>query len=172
MKMFSFAEMNPARVIFLQGESRPLLIDELVQYHTCRHLLIGVPEDRLNETLPTNVVENAKSRFGASPEPVVIAPKLHSFSIEQQPLLRKPHGDFEPAGESLTRIGRRLPKVTCLASLRCPMPLVTPKEEGWFSHSRATLIWFQEDFAFPIDAEVMAQIRALDWSAIAVDTSD
>jgi len=118
------------------------------------------------------MAEDAKSRFGADPAPVVIPPKLHSFSIQQQQQVRKPGGEFEPAGEVFTRIGRRLPKVTCMASLRCPIPLVEPKEEGWFRHSHATIVWFQEEFAFPIDAEVMAQIRTIEWSAIAVDASD
>ena len=171
MKLFTFAELNPVRVILLE-EKRPLLIDELVQYHTYRSLLVGVPEDRHTEELPATAMENAKSRFGASPEPVVIAPTLHSFSIEQQQHLREPGGDFEPTGESFNRIGRRLPKVTCIASLRCPLPLVEPEKDAWFSYSRGTVIWFQENFAFPIDAEVMAQIRALDWNAVAIDTSD
>ena len=171
MKIFSFAETNPARVIFLK-EPRPLLIDQLVQYHTYRRLLVGVPEDRFNETIPANVVEDAKIRFGVKPEPFVIPPVLHSFSIEQQQHIRKPFGDYEPTGETFTRSGQRLPKMTCIASLRCPLPLVDPGKEGWFSYSRATLIWFQEDFAFPIEAAVMAQILGLDWGAVAADTSD
>src|ERR1700674_2800603 len=105
MKVFSFADTNPAQVIFLK-EPRPLLIDELVQYNTYRGLLVGVPGDRINEKIPAMAAENAKSRFGADPEPFVIAPKLHSFSVEQQQHIRRPGGDFEPDGESLTRIGR------------------------------------------------------------------
>ena len=171
MKLFSYAEMNPAQVIFLK-EKRPVLIDELVQYHTYRRLLVGLPEDRHNETLPAETVESAKARFGASPEPFVIPPKLQSFSEVRQPHVRKPGGDFEPTGESVTVTGRRLPKVTCIALLRCPLPLVEPNKDGWFSHSRGILVWFQENFAFPIDAEVMAQIRALDWNAVAIDASD
>ena len=70
---------------------------------------------------------------------------------------------------SVTRLGSfDDPKVLS----RCPLPLVEPTEGGWFSHSRGTLVWFQENFAFPIDPEVMAQIRALDWNTVAVDSSD
>jgi hypothetical protein len=49
---------------------------------------------------------------------------------------------------------------------------IPPAKDAWFSYPHATLIWFQEDFAFPIDAAVMAEIRALDWSAVAVDAAD
>jgi|ERR1043166_866913 hypothetical protein len=171
MRLFSFVETNPAQVIFLRG-GQPVLINELVQYNTYNGLIFGVPKDDLNQKIPGQAADRAKSRFGAEAEPVVIAPQQHSFSIEQQQQVRKPGGEFEAIGEVFTRIGRRLPKVTCMVSLRCPLPLVEQKEESWFRHSLATVVWFQETFAFPIDAEVMAQIRELEWGAIAVDASD
>src|SRR5262249_25484129 len=98
MRILSFVETNPAHVIFLQGR-HPVLIDELVQYHTYRGLILGTPEDRINEAIPSKAAEYAKSCFGTEAAPVVIPHTLHSFSVEQQQKVRKPGGDFEPAGD-------------------------------------------------------------------------
>ena len=172
MRMLSFVDANPAQVLFLR-DRRPVLIDELIQYNTYGSLILGVPNDALNARIPGSAADYAKERFGPEPAPFVIQPKLVSYSIPQQQQLRKPGGEFEPVGEVFTRIGKRLPKITCIASLRCPVPL---QESGdvneWFRYSHATVVWFQEGFAFPIDGEAMAQIAALDWYAIAADASD
>jgi len=92
---------------------------------------------------------------------VVFPPKLHSFSIQQQQQVRKPGGEFEPAGEVFTRIGRRLPKVMHWV-------IAGARSAGWSRKRRAgsslphapSLV--PEEFAFPIDAEVMAQIRTIE----------
>jgi len=31
------------------------------------------------------------------------------------------------------------------------------------------VIWFQDDFALPVDAQVLAHIQSLDWEVLATD---
>jgi len=35
--------------------------------------------------------------------------------------------------------------------------------------SSLTLIWFQDEFALPVDAKVLAHIQSLDWDALATE---
>ncbi len=44
-----------------------------------------------------------------------------------------------------------------------------PARDPLQDYSVLTVIWFQDDFAFPIDPQVLEQIRALDWEQLAQD---
>src|SRR5262249_20215418 len=61
----------------------------------------------------------------------------------------------------------RLPGVTCVGSFRSAPIVESP---GCFSE--LTIIWFQSDFAMPIDPTVLEEITRLDWDTLASDDSD
>ena len=58
--------------------------------------------------------------------------------------------------------------ITCVARFEAYDP-VQKEPEGDFSH--LVMVWFQQDFAMPIDPVVLAKIKALDWEREAVNTS-
>src|SRR5262245_13604892 len=53
-----------------------------------------------------------------------------------------------------------LPAILCVADFHS----VEPAHEGTFD---LTVVWFQDDYALPIDPDVSAHIRGLDWTAVA-----
>jgi hypothetical protein len=55
--------------------------------------------------------------------------------------------------------GERLPEVTCIAEFDSNMPA---RDEGE-PYSSLVVVWYQEQFAFPIGAGVLEEIRRLDW---------
>ncbi len=56
-----------------------------------------------------------------------------------------------------------LPSVTCIGRFES-----NPIDSTWYC-SGLVIIWFQDEFAFPIDPTALAQFRAIDWDAHAVD---
>lgn len=58
-----------------------------------------------------------------------------------------------------------LPAVTCIGRFESLSPARDPQCDG----SGLVVIWFQEEFAFPIDASVVAQLLTIKWEKHAGD---
>lgn len=106
-------------------------------------VLEGVPNRDINARILESAVETAKRMHGGAP--VLITPT-------QRPL------GPNPAQVSL-------PRLRCIARFRSPDAARDPAAE----RSEACLVWFQEDFAFPIAPEVAQAMLELDWTEIAAD---
>jgi hypothetical protein len=114
-------------------------------------LIEGVPHDKMNDRLIDGAIRDAKTTFGKA-EPFLIAPKQEPLDI----------GRDYPFGKPAA-----LPSVKCIAFFLCLFP--TPKGNcGDFSSM--TVVWFQEEFAMPIDGEVCEKIRAIDWLNLATNS--
>jgi hypothetical protein len=61
-----------------------------------------------------------------------------------------------------------LPSVSCVGRFRSEP--VAKEEFG--GYSELTFIWFQSDFAMPIEPDVLQEMIRLDWDTLATDTSD
>ena len=59
----------------------------------------------------------------------------------------------------------RLPAVTCIAVFESG----ELTREGSEPYPSLTIAWFQAVYALPIDADVEARIRAVDWEVVAID---
>lgn len=57
-----------------------------------------------------------------------------------------------------------LPKITCIAELT-----YTPMKDESKEISKLGLIWFQDEFAFPIAEDILEKIQDLDWKALSED---
>src|SRR5262252_8130139 len=79
----SFAELNPAAWMQLADE-RPILMQRLVQSQTYGGLLVGLPNERVNQVILEGVAGVARAEFGESPEPIVIRPALVPFTMKRQ----------------------------------------------------------------------------------------
>lgn len=58
-----------------------------------------------------------------------------------------------------------LPEVTCVGVLRCSFPARDPDKDG----SMLTVVWFQDEYALPIDESVLSQLQTIDWEEVATD---
>jgi hypothetical protein len=130
------------RPVIQLGSGREIHLSSLNQSWTYEGLLEGLPTREMNRRRIEGVVaeERAKSHG------VWVVPPYET------PI---PYDGRYPFGEPA-----RLPYVQCIAEFRSPGgDLVTD--------SRLTIVWFQEEFALPIDATILEQIRRIDWSELA-----
>src|SRR5262245_5341007 len=111
-------------------------------------LLEGLPTKEMNcRTIESLLAQERRS--GA--EPYLIAPQETPIAYRD--------GRPYPFGESAS-----LPGVSCVAYLHSIFPARVDRD-----YSSLTVIWFQSDFAFPIDKSVLDQIVCLDWEKLATD---
>jgi hypothetical protein len=84
--------------------------------------------------------------------------------LELNPIhLLPPERRTEPPNER-GRVTEWLPRVQCIATFGS-----TKVRDPDKCTSELTVVWFQHDFAMPIDDRALAQLRALDWDALATD---
>src|SRR3954471_3113148 len=128
---------------------RDVSVDSIRQWYTYGGLLEGLPTDRMNRRLIDGLLREERERGG---EPYLVPPPV-------RPLPQWADRPY-PFG-----IPEALPAVACVARLSS-----SPARDQTMDGSGLTVIWFQEDFAFPIDPAVLAQLRDLDWGERAIDT--
>ena len=171
MKLISYAEANPAAWFELDSGIR-IMMTALNQWQTYQGLLVGLPTPKINDARLEDAVQTAAAKFGKEPAPYLIAPLPLNYTTATQGVKISRDGQRTPSGQIEETTGVRLPFVTCIAKLRCPLTLKEPEDAGMFAYSTATLVWFQDSFAMPISVEVDAAIRALRWERVAEDVSD
>ncbi len=142
---------SPSDLVLATG--RAISLESLDQWRVYAGLLEGVPREKLNERLIDDVI--ARVRRKERREPFVIRPVQRPLG----PVEREPHG-----------LGARatLPSVGCVGRFVSSRPARDPS----MATSVLTVIWFQDDFAFPLDDAIAAALHALDWDALATDRSD
>ena len=115
----------------------------LDQHYTYEGLLAGIPTREMNQDMMDRLIAGyvRPAEYGV---PLLLEPM-------QQQLEVSPH---RPHRGTATR----LPLVTCIARFDSDGQLGT--DDIW---SVLRVIWFQDEFAFPIEERVLQQIRAIDW---------
>lgn len=150
------------------SSGREITLAHLEQWRSYAGLLAGMPNREMNG----RVIEDARARAlqhgleGAAP--YLVPPRL-------TPVERKPHSAeyLRLTGMTAEKSAARdqqmhyeqLPAVVCVAVFNSD-GLTKPDAEPM---SSLTLIWFQDEFALPVDAEVLAHILALDWETLATE---
>jgi len=61
-----------------------------------------------------------------------------------------------------------LPEITCVARLMHSNPIKNMDEQ----YSAMVLIWFQKEYCFPIDQDILSKMEKLPWSKYCGDFSD
>ncbi len=125
---------------------REIGLESLNQEKTYANLLEGLPRIPFNN----HIIEGWRRRYESSGL-VVIEP------------VRK--GDPNPKGQPDDDIWgpvEFLPPIVCVGMFQSE-PVRNERED----FSLLNILWFQDTFALPIDPEVVAQIRKLDWENLA-----
>ncbi|NHN25988.1 hypothetical protein FIA58_009910 [Flavobacterium jejuense] len=126
--------------------NKEVTIKSIKQWHTYGGLLEGIPNDKMNARIIERTKIEAKE-FSHMEEIYLIEPKEMPIDYDG----KYPFGN--PAA---------LPGVTCVAEL-------------WHNDvfrdtnkmfSSLCIIWFQEDYAFPIDEEIVKAIKEIPFSKI------
>lgn len=114
-------------------------IKRIRQTHTYEGLLEGLPTTRMNSQILSEVMEETK-RFCGLTEMHLVEPVQTEIPFEG----KYPFGS--PAA---------LPGIICIAQLHCYDTFKNSKK----NYSALGLAWFQKDFAFPIDQEILDKIK-------------
>jgi hypothetical protein len=123
----------------------------LSQRLTYGGLLEGLPTIALNERIIARVVQEEQDACDGW-APYLIPPTQTLIEYHDD----RPYPFGEPAA---------LPRILCVARFRS----YRPARDTTMDYSQLSVIWFQEDFAFPIDAMVLDALRQLDWEQHAHD---
>jgi hypothetical protein len=130
-------------------KNRGVSIKSLHQWQTYGGLLEGLPTDRMNLRILENTRDYAKKYCG----------QFHTYMIEPVQTPIKYEGEYA-FGNPMS-----LPPVTCIAELSHFQPIKDTSCHG----SILILIWFQDEFAFPIAPNILDEIKNLHWSQLAQD---
>jgi len=132
---------------FVLQTKRWLALRELRQWNVYEGLLEGLPTAERNPAIVQRIVTDERNR---GDEPFLIPPLERPIPYEG----RYPFGT--PSA---------IPSCVCIARFTSFQPARDTSRHA----SQLTVIWFQHEFAFPIDAGVREQIRAIEWEKHAHD---
>ena len=114
----------------------------LNQYRTYEGLIEGIPTKEMNDRLIDAALEAAKEPNRRNAK---LLPPIYR-KIE----LSRPY----PFGDPVS-----LPRVTCIGRWQSPFGQ-RGAFDGW---GEMTLVWYQDDFALPIDPTIITAISELNW---------
>ena len=129
------------------NSGRIVHLGELRQWQIYEWLWEGLPTKEMNRRTLERIVTENRGLWG---EPFLIVPE--EKSLEYQEGKRYPFG--EPSA---------LPGVCCVGRFRGDYD--AEKD----AYTALLVIWLQDEFAFPIDPNVMIQLQALEWEKLASD---
>lgn len=122
------------------ASGRRITLASLEQWRTYDGLLAGKPDAKVNQSHIEDMLKRAREHTADGGKPMLIRPS-----------------DAATNG--------RLPAVTCIAVFQSG-ELARKNSEPY---SSLTVAWFQDTFALPLDPEIEAQVRAVNWETAAKD---
>ena len=128
------------------SSGRTIHLTSLRQEAVYYGLLEGLPTREMNAESIEELRSQARERTGF--EPYLIEPTQKPIQVSG------PYPFGEPAA---------LPAISCVAEF-----VSSGKDPDYSSH--LTVIWFQEDYAFPIEPQIEASLVALDWDRLAAQS--
>jgi hypothetical protein len=127
------------------NSGREIVLESIYQYGTYSGLLCGVPDEEMNREYIENNMEYAVEKM--SPEGCyLVSPEF--LELENVDKRIKRYKD-----------AIRLPYITCFAEF--DSSILEGDEEN--DASWLTVVWYQDEFAMPIDEGVLEQIKLIDW---------
>ncbi len=141
--MMATEEDTTGRTTFALSSGRTIRLLALDQYYTYEGLLLGVPTWEMNQEMMDRLIARYvhPAEYGV---PLLLEP-------EQQPL-------DVPEHRHVLGTPATLPSVTCIARFNSDGQRGT--DDVW---SVLRVIWFQEEFAFPVEDRALRQIAEIDW---------
>ncbi len=136
---------------------RTVILRALHQSMTYDVWLEGAPSAWSNDRIVAGILQEAKQYCAGGARPLLIPPVRRDF-------LREP-GDMARHVSLRGRVPEWLPMVICMGVLQDEFPVRDQSK----TLSVLTVVWFQNEFAPPIDAGVFEQLLVIDWERLATD---
>lgn len=147
--------MRMETAILTLNSGQQIRLNQLLQYRTYAGMLLGLPNPMANEMIISSALKRAKElRVGG--KPYLIQPRVMAFA--EWWLVRygkRVENTDEPLPECAA-----LPAITCIAEFEAVDKL-----------SALTVVWYQNEFAPPIAAEIMSRIVAVQWDSAPTECS-
>lgn len=131
--------------LIIEGD-KEVRIKRISQSYTYGGLLEGLPTTRMNDYILASVKEEAKKFCGLD--------EIYLIEPQQTPI---PYDGKYPFGTPMS-----LPSVICIIKIWY-YTTFRDKEKDF---SCLGIIWFQNDYAFPIDEEIVEKIKEIPFSKI------
>jgi hypothetical protein len=133
------------------ASGRTVYVRELRQSQFYEGLLEGLPTVEMNRRGVEGILRKERERYDGA-EPLLVPPKESPIEYGG--------GTPYPFG-----VPAALPGIVCVARLTS----LKPARDMSKDFSRLCVVWFQAEFAFPIDPEVRGYLGMIDWGRHAVD---
>ncbi|MBV1908482.1 MAG: hypothetical protein KUG78_04120 [Kangiellaceae bacterium] len=125
-----------------------IYLEAICQSKTYAELLEGRPTAKINEVYIGRALERAENQWNCAAA-----------------LIKPVEMVFEPEHASSFRTQVRIPQITCMALYKS----LAPARDKTLFYSELPIVWFQDDFAFPIEESIIKDISQLDWKKLAHD---
>ena len=123
-------------------DDREICLTSLYQEASYAGLLEGLPTRKMNERITHSFQEKSRRLF----------PKSPVFLIEPSQTPIKYLGDY-PFGDPA-----RLPSIVCVARFTS-----SAFEHNPLFYTELAIVWFQNEFALPIDDDIHQEIKSITW---------
>jgi hypothetical protein len=145
--------------VIKMDSGREIFIDEISQHRTYWGLLEGLPHPEMNEKIIESCLERARIKLGFEVEPVLICPPETPIKANINPNdnFRKHYYERYPPV--------KIPDIAIISVWNCYEPARNPDKMA----SALKIVWFQDKFAFPIDENIIEQIKKINWVHYAKD---
>ncbi len=147
-----------------QDSGRELILNQLEQSRTYAGMLVGVPDKRANDRKIDVDLRRATGREYTLDEPYLILPSRRDYKHKPGDMDRN-RGQRSHYPEEGERDPEWLPLISCIGCFSSFLPARDPEKDG----SCLTVVWYQDDYALPIDAEILKELKQLDWDRLATD---
>ena len=128
---------------------RWLWLHELRQHNIYAGQLEGIPNREMNRRAIDRLMEAERGRGS---EPYLLHP-------QERPIAGPVPSLYDRLGGAAA-----IPSIACIGQFDS-----SPARDQDRHASSLTVVWFQDEFAFPIDPAIREQIRAIDWEKHATD---
>ena len=148
--------------------NRTITLVRLRQWFTYYGLLAGIPFRAGNQEIIDRALAKAKAECMQGLNPILIPPVATPMQYHPLPDENLKMRDVSPAQHQYNwnaRLYETLPPVVCIGQFDSGELNRRDSEP----YSSLVIVWFQGDFALPINAGVQAQIERLDWEGLASD---
>ena len=125
------------------SSGREIFLNKIYQDYTYDGLLLGHPDREMNDRYVKNSMESA-SEMMSSAATYLVSPPLIEVEIDER--------DNDAI---------RMPYITCYGQFESSKI----KGDEYNDGSWLIIVWYQEEFAMPIDASVIEHIKTIDWDS-------
>jgi hypothetical protein len=166
----AYDEDHRFRCKLLLDSGLPIFLESLYQWTTYAALREGIPWREFNDQRIQRGrrIARRQCRWDARRYRLE-ALEPHRIPPIRRPYMRSP-GDMDglELRYPVPGVAEWLPWVTCAGVFKS-LSLTRPRPEGPWGWSLLAVVWYQDEFAPPIDEVIVADLRRLDWERLAID---